>query len=203
VCENELHNLYFSLNIIRVISQGEWDGQGKWNVWEKRCYYRVLAGKLEVKRTFSRPRLRCHTNVKIGLTDIEKDGVDWNASAYDKFRAVVNTVMNFVLRPPDIRSQPHVPRTWHATCNTRCIAATLTWHRKARGPPNWPLIVSQHKAAVEMRSTQSMYNMVLYKSVRITVLSDNIQQVTHGLRLIFSLWLIHLYTQMPRTSVWL
>jgi hypothetical protein len=42
----------------------------------ERCYYRVLVGKIEVKRTLSRPRLRCDANIKIGLTDIEKDGVD-------------------------------------------------------------------------------------------------------------------------------
>jgi hypothetical protein len=38
------------------------------NIWEKRCYYRVLVGKLEVKRTLSRPKIRCDTNIKIGLT---------------------------------------------------------------------------------------------------------------------------------------
>jgi len=37
---------------------------------------RDLVGKLEVKRTLSRPRFRCDTNIKIGLTGIEKDGVD-------------------------------------------------------------------------------------------------------------------------------
>jgi arylsulfatase A-like enzyme len=61
-----------------------------------------------------------------------------------------------------------------------------------------PFIVSQPKAPVEMKSAQSMYNMVLYKSVRSTILPDNIQRVTRGLRLIFSLWLIHLYTQNGR-----
>jgi hypothetical protein len=94
---------------------------------------------------------------------------------------------------------PHsAPCPVHVARNTQRITATLTWHTKARGSAHWLLIVSQLKAPVEKRSTQSMYNMVLYKSVRSTILSDNIQQVTRGLRLIFSLWLIHLYTQNAR-----
>jgi len=49
-----------------------------------------------------------------------------------------------------------------------------------------------------MRATQSVYNMVVYRSVRSTILSDNIQRVTRDVPLIFSLWLIYLYTQNAR-----
>jgi hypothetical protein len=48
-----------------------------WNLWEVvRCAYRVLVGKPEVKTTLERTRSRGETNIKIGLKDIELDGVD-------------------------------------------------------------------------------------------------------------------------------
>jgi hypothetical protein len=88
-----------------------------------------------------------------------------------------------------------VPCPVHMARNTKCIAAMVTWHRKARGPAHLPFIISRPKAPVEMTSTRSMYNMLLYnmllyKSVRSTILTDNAQHVTRGLDLIFSLWLI-------------
>jgi phosphopantetheinyl transferase (holo-ACP synthase) len=59
---------------------------------------RVLVGKLEVKTTLERPRLRCETNIQIGLKDIEQDGVESITLAHDRDElcAVVNTVTNFV-----------------------------------------------------------------------------------------------------------
>jgi hypothetical protein len=64
---------------------------------EKRNANRVLAGKLEVKRLLGRPTLRCEDNVKLDLTEIGWDGMDWIHLAQDRdqWRALVNTVTNF------------------------------------------------------------------------------------------------------------
>jgi predicted small integral membrane protein len=58
--------------------------------------------KPEGKRPLGRLRLRCTwvDNIKIGLTEIGWDGIDWIDLAQDRdlWRALVNTVMN--LRVP-------------------------------------------------------------------------------------------------------
>jgi hypothetical protein len=63
---------------------------------EKRNEYRVLAGKPKVKRLLGRPILRCEDNVKLNLTEIGWDRMDWIhlAQDWDQWRALVNTVMN-------------------------------------------------------------------------------------------------------------
>jgi hypothetical protein len=62
--------------------------------------YRILVGKPERKRTLGRPRRRWVNNIKIDLTEIGWDGMDWIdlAQGRDQWRALVNTVMN--LRVP-------------------------------------------------------------------------------------------------------
>jgi hypothetical protein len=62
--------------------------------------YRILVGKPEGKRTLGRPRRRWVDNIKMDLTEIEWDGVDWIELAQDRdqWRALVNTVVN--LRVP-------------------------------------------------------------------------------------------------------
>jgi hypothetical protein len=57
-------------------------------------------GKLEIKRSLGRPRRRWVDNIKMDLTEIGWDGVDWIELAQDRdqWRALVNTVMN--LRVP-------------------------------------------------------------------------------------------------------
>jgi hypothetical protein len=79
----ELHNLYSSPNIIRMIKSRSM----RW------------AGHVG-KRPFGRPRNRWVANIKMDLTEIGWDGVDWIELAQDKdrWRALVNTVMN--LRVP-------------------------------------------------------------------------------------------------------
>jgi hypothetical protein len=55
-----------------------------------------MVGKLEMKRTLGRPRRRWVDNIKMHLIDIEWGCVDWIglAQARDKWRALVNAVMN-------------------------------------------------------------------------------------------------------------
>jgi hypothetical protein len=67
---------------------------------EKSNAYRIMVGKPEGKRPLGRPRRRWVNNIKIDLRDIGWDGVDWIGLAQDrdKWRALVNTVMN--LRVP-------------------------------------------------------------------------------------------------------
>jgi hypothetical protein len=67
---------------------------------EKRNAYRILMGKPEGKRSLGRPRRRWVDNIKIDLTDIGWDGMDWIdlAQDWDQWRALVNTAIN--LRVP-------------------------------------------------------------------------------------------------------
>jgi hypothetical protein len=44
---------------------------------EKRKAYRILVGKLEVKKPLGRPRRRWVDNNKIDLIKLGSDGVDW------------------------------------------------------------------------------------------------------------------------------
>jgi hypothetical protein len=53
-------------------------------------------GKPEGKSPLGRPRYRWVDNIKIDLTEIGGDGMDWIDLAQDRdqWRALVNTVMN-------------------------------------------------------------------------------------------------------------
>jgi hypothetical protein len=61
-----------------------------------RSAYRVLVGRPEGKRPLGRPRRRKEDNIKMDLTEIGIDGVNWIRLAQDRvqWRAFVNTVMN-------------------------------------------------------------------------------------------------------------
>jgi hypothetical protein len=95
---DELHNLYFSPNIVRVIKSRRmrWAGQ----VGEGRDVCRVLVGRPEGKRPLRRPRRRWEDNIKMDLKAKGIDGTNWIRLAQDRvrWRAFVNTVMN--LRVP-------------------------------------------------------------------------------------------------------
>jgi hypothetical protein len=90
---NELHSLYSSPNIVRVIKSRRmrWAGHVA-RMGERKGVYRVLVGRPEIKR------LRCkrEDNIKLDLTQIGIDGVNWIQLAQDsvQWRAFVNTVMN-------------------------------------------------------------------------------------------------------------
>jgi hypothetical protein len=63
---------------------------------EIRNAHKSFVGKLEGKRSLRRPRRRCENNIKMDLTGIGFEDVDWISLAQDKDwrRAVANTVMN-------------------------------------------------------------------------------------------------------------
>jgi len=58
--------------------------------------HRVLVGKPEGKRPLGRPRLRWEDDIKMDLWEVGGGG-DWMELAQDRdrWRALVNTVMNF------------------------------------------------------------------------------------------------------------
>jgi hypothetical protein len=57
---------------------------------------KVFVGKPEGKRLLGRPRRGWENNVGMDVREIRWEGVDWMhlAQSRDKWRAVVNTVMN-------------------------------------------------------------------------------------------------------------
>jgi hypothetical protein len=97
----ELHNLYSSPSIIRIINSGRmrWAGHVA-RMRERRNMYRLLVGKPEGKRPLGRPRRRWMDNIKMDLLEIGVSVVDWTGLAQDRYRwrALVNSVMN--LRVP-------------------------------------------------------------------------------------------------------
>jgi hypothetical protein len=98
---DELHSLYSSPNIVRVIKSRRmrWAGHLA-RMGEGRGVYRVLVGRPEGKRPLGRPRRRWEDNIKMDLREIEIDGANLVRLAQDRvlWRACVNTVMN--LRVP-------------------------------------------------------------------------------------------------------
>jgi hypothetical protein len=94
---DELHSLYSSPNIVKVIKSRRmrWAGHMAC-MGEGRGVYRVLVGKPDGRRPFGRPRRRWEDNIKIDLREIGIDGANWIRLAQDrvKWRAFVSTVMN-------------------------------------------------------------------------------------------------------------
>jgi hypothetical protein len=95
---NEEHrNLYSSSDIITIIKSRRmrWAGHVS-RMGERRNAYRILVGKPEGKRPLGRSRHRWMDNIKMNLTERERDGMDWIDLAQDRnqWRALVNTVMN-------------------------------------------------------------------------------------------------------------
>jgi hypothetical protein len=64
---DELHSLYSSPNIVRVIKSRRmrWAGHAPMGKW--RDIYRVLVGRPEGKRPLGRPRRRWEDNIKLDL----------------------------------------------------------------------------------------------------------------------------------------
>ena len=93
----ELRDLYSLPNIVRVVKSRRmrWAGHVA-RMGKVRGVYRVLVGKPEGKRPLGRPRRRWEDNIKIDLQEVGGGG-DWMGLAQDRdrWRALVNTVMNF------------------------------------------------------------------------------------------------------------
>ena len=93
----ELHDLYSSPNIVRVIKMRRmrWAGME-----DRRGVFRVLVGNPEEKRPLGRPRRRWENNIKMDLQEVGCGDMDWIELAEDRNRwqALVNLVMN--LRVP-------------------------------------------------------------------------------------------------------
>jgi hypothetical protein len=86
---DELHSLYSSLNIVRVIKSGKlrWVGHMACMV-EGRGVYRVLVGRPESQRPLQRPRCRWEDNIKMELGEIGIDGMNWIWLAQDRVQCV-------------------------------------------------------------------------------------------------------------------
>jgi hypothetical protein len=99
----ELHILYSSSNIIRQIKSRRmrWTGHVA-HMGEERNVYRFLMGKPEGKRSLGRPRLRWEDGIRMDLRENGWGSVDWIqlAQDMDRWRALVNTVMNLRVMAP-------------------------------------------------------------------------------------------------------
>jgi hypothetical protein len=75
---DELHILYFSPNIVRVIKSRRmrWAGHVA-RMREGRCLYRDLVGRPEGKRPLGRPRCRQEDNIKLDPREEGIDGTNW------------------------------------------------------------------------------------------------------------------------------
>jgi hypothetical protein len=97
----ELHNLYSSPSLIRIIKSRRmrWAGHVA-RMGEKRNVYRLLVGEQEGKTPLGRPRRRWIDGIKMDLLEIGLSVVDWIGLAQDRYRwkALVNSAMN--LRVP-------------------------------------------------------------------------------------------------------
>jgi len=94
----ELGDLYSLPNIVWVIKSRRmrWAGHVA-RMREGRGVHRVLVGKPEGKGPLGRPRRRWEDNIKMDLWEVGGGGGDWLELAQDRdrWRALVNTVMNF------------------------------------------------------------------------------------------------------------
>jgi hypothetical protein len=92
----ELNDLYFSQNIVRVIKSRimRWAGHVA-RIRERRVVYRFLVGKPEDRRPLGRTRRRWEYNIKM---DLQKLGLNDLAHDSDRWRAFANAVLK--LRVP-------------------------------------------------------------------------------------------------------
>jgi hypothetical protein len=101
VYNEELHDLYSSPSIIRIIKsrRKKWAGHVA-RIGEKKKVHRLLVGNSDGKRPQGRPRSGLVDNIKLDLVEIELGDLDWIGLAPDryKWKVVMNSVMN--LRDP-------------------------------------------------------------------------------------------------------
>jgi hypothetical protein len=82
---DELHSLYSSPNIVRMIKSRtmRWTGHVA-RIGEGRGVYRVLVGRPEGKRPLGRPRHRWKDNIKMDPREIGLDRANWIRLAQDR-----------------------------------------------------------------------------------------------------------------------
>jgi hypothetical protein len=91
----ELHDLYSSPNIVRVIKpRMRWVGHVA-RMREERGVYTILVGKPEGKRPMGRPRRRWEDNIRMDLQEVGCGGMDWIGLAQDRdsWRTLMSAVM--------------------------------------------------------------------------------------------------------------
>jgi hypothetical protein len=90
----ELHNLYSSPNIIRMIKSRR--GRACSTMGGKRNACRILVGQPEGKIPLRSPKCRWVDNIKMDHREIGLGGMDWIDLAQDRdqWRALVSAVMN-------------------------------------------------------------------------------------------------------------
>jgi hypothetical protein len=92
--DEELHDLYSSPSIIRVIKSKRriWAGYVA-RIEAKRNAYSILAGKPEEQRQLGTPRRRWVDNIKMDLRSVGWGDMVWIdlAEVGNKWRAIVNT----------------------------------------------------------------------------------------------------------------
>jgi hypothetical protein len=82
---DELHSLYSSPNIVRVIkSRRMWWMGHLARVGEGRSVYRVLVWRPESMRPLGRHRRRWEDNIKMDLSEIRIDMANWIRLAQDR-----------------------------------------------------------------------------------------------------------------------
>jgi len=91
----ELWDLYSLPNIVRVVKSRRmrWAGHVA-RMGEGRGVHRVLVGEPVGKIPLGRPRRRWKDNIKMDLREVGGDWIEL-AQDRDRWRALVNTVMNF------------------------------------------------------------------------------------------------------------
>jgi hypothetical protein len=93
----ELHNLYTSPNVIKMIISRRMRGVGHVALMgEMRNGYKILVGGPEGRKPLGRPRHSWENTIRMDLRETGWKGVDWIHLAQDRDRwwAIVNTVMN-------------------------------------------------------------------------------------------------------------
>jgi hypothetical protein len=76
--DDELHGLYSSPNVVRMIKSRRMRGVGHVaRMGEGRGVYRVLVGKFEGKRPLGRPRRRREYIIKLDLREMGRTGFSW------------------------------------------------------------------------------------------------------------------------------
>ena len=94
----ELHSLYRSHNIVRVIQfrRLRWTGHVA-RIEESRSPFNILTGKPTGKRPLGRPRRKWEDNIRMDLEEIGINAGNWVDSAQDRnyWRVLVNAALNF------------------------------------------------------------------------------------------------------------